>query len=413
MRKSGVEMNVLIVADGHYYRTPDGSVYADSVYDYVFYKRYLQAFDHVYAAVRITEIEEAPRGKKLSSGEGVTFLPLPAYRGPIEYAKKYFSILKCVKRYCREYDCAIFRLPAATSNIFARIYAKMKKPFAVEIVVDPWENFSPRASGNKLMLWIVRRNWTNIVRTMCAKADGASYVTQNYLQKRYPPKAILKPRSGAFTAAYSSVELADNAFAKPRIWESEQKNFCIAHVSNAFTGYEKGHLTLMRAVKLVRDQGYEVSVRFVGDGPLRKEFEQYAKKMGIADVVEFTGRLANGEEVRKVISSSDLFVLPTLAEGLPRALLEAMAEGMPCLSSPTCGVPEVLGKEFLFDFEDENGFAQGVISFVSSPEKMSLESKRNLETVKQFASSLLNERRRSFYRNLRQVAEVVAKEQGN
>ncbi len=405
-------MNVLIVADGHYYKTPDGKVYADSVYDYVFYKRYLQAFDHVYAAVRITELQEAPRGKKLSSGEGVTFLPLPAYRGPIEYIKKYFSILKCVKNYCKEFDCAIFRLPAATANIFSRIYAKTKKPFAIEIVVDPWENFSPRASGNKLMLWIVRRNWTNIVKTMCAKADGASYVTKSYLQKRYPPKAVLKPSSGAFTAAYSSVELSDDTFASARVWTDNQKKFCIAHVSNAFTGYEKGHLTLMKAVKIVRDQGYDVSVRFVGDGPLKEEFEQHANELGIADFVEFTGRLANGDEVRKVIRSSDLFVLPTLAEGLPRALLEAMAEGMPCLSSPTCGVPEVLDKDFLFDFEDEAGFAQGIISFISSPERMSLESQRNVETAKQFASSLLNERRKSFYCSLRQVAEVAAKGQG-
>ena len=42
-------MNVLVVADGHYYITPNGDVYADSVYDYNFYKRYLMSFDHVYA----------------------------------------------------------------------------------------------------------------------------------------------------------------------------------------------------------------------------------------------------------------------------------------------------------------------------------------------------------------------------
>ena len=71
-------MDVMVVADGHYYQTSDGTVYADSVYDYTFYKRYLQAFDHVYAVARIKKLECAPEGKKVSSGPGVTFLPLPS-----------------------------------------------------------------------------------------------------------------------------------------------------------------------------------------------------------------------------------------------------------------------------------------------------------------------------------------------
>lgn len=399
-------MDVMVVADGYYYQTSDGTVYADSVFDYTFYKRYLLAFDHVYAIARIKKLESAPEGKKVSSGPGVTFLPLPAYRGPIEYIKKYFSILKCVKKYCAEHDCAIFRLPAATSNIFARIYAKTKKPFAVEIVVDPWENFSPRATGNKLMLWVVRRTWTHIVKTMCAKANGASYVTQKYLQQVYPPKAVLKPNTDAFTAAYSSVELGENSFAEPRVWNKDQKKYTIAHVSNAFTGYEKGHLTLMNAVKIVRDQGHDVSVCFIGDGPRRQEFEQYAEKLGIQKAVVFTGRLANGDEVRKVIRAADLFALPTLAEGLPRALLEAMAEGMPCLSSPTCGIPEVLDLEYLFDFSDADGFAQGIIRFITEPERMAAASQRNLQIAKQFSSSKLNEKRKAFYQQLRTVAEA-------
>ncbi len=398
-------MNVMVVADGHYYQTPDGTVYAESVYDYTFYKRYLQAFDHVYAVARIQQVDSI-QGKKVSCGPGVTFLPLPAFRGPVQYAKKYLAIRKCVRDYCRRFDCAIFRLPAATANVFSKVYSKMKKPFAVEIVVDPWENFGPRASGNKLMLWYVRRSWTNIVRKMCAKADGASYVTQRYLQALYPPKSALKPTSNAFTASYSSVELGDDSFAEPRSWTAEQRSFCIAHAANSFTDYGKGHLTLMDAVKKVRDKGYDVSIRFVGDGPLREEFERYAANLGIRDAVEFTGRLANGDEVRRVIHSADMFALPTFAEGLPRVLLEAMAEGIPCLSSPTCGIPEILDAEYLFDFADVDGFADGIIRFVTDPSRMTKESQRNLETARAFASSALNERRKAFYGKLREVAET-------
>lgn len=396
-------MDVLIVADGHYYITNDGSVYADSVYDYKFYARYLQAFDHVYAAVRAVRVDTAPKNKKLCSGPGVSFLLIPYYKGPIEYIKKYFKVRRAVKQYCKKCDCAIFRIPAATSNIFCKIFARTKKPFAVEVVVDPWENFGPRAGGNKFIRTVIRHSWTSLVKRMCAKADGASYVTKEYLQSKYPPRANYD--SNAFTASYSSVELLDGMFAQPRVWSEGKTTFYISHVANYFSGYGKGHLTLMNAIKILKDRSYDVHIRFVGDGPKLEEFKGYAQKLGINDRVEFTGRLADGTAVRRVISDTDIFALPTFAEGLPRALLEAMSEGIPCLSSPTCGIPEVLSRDYLYDFADAEGFANGIEKFITNPELMTKASKDNLEMTYQFESSKLNRRRADFYMQLRHIVE--------
>ena len=393
-------MNVLVVADGHYYIDPDNNVYAESVYDYNFYKRYLQSFDHVFAAVRLESVDQTPTNMKKSSGDNVTFLPLPPYRGPKEYLLKYRNISRIVKKYCDDFDCAIFRIPAATSNIFCKTFARTQKPFVVEVVIDPWENFGPRASGNRLIRAVVRRSWTKLVKQMCWKANGASYVTERYLQKKYPPRASTIKDGKYFTESYSSVELPDESFSDERSWKENQSTFWISHVANTFTGYGKGHITLMDAVKLVREQGYDVNIRFVGDGPKRKEFEDYANSLGLFRNVIFTGRLPNGIEVRKYIHNSDLFVLPTFAEGLPRVLLEAMAEGIPCLSSPVCGIPEILNKEFLFDFSDVNGFAKGIIRFITNKQLMNKQSQINIEKAKEFSNSKLNEKRKMFYDKL-------------
>ena len=234
------------------------------------------------------------------------------------------------------------------------------------------------------------------------KANGVSYVTKKYLQERYPCKAMFN-NPEYFTASYSSVELADTSYLTPRQWNSEQKIFFISHVANYFSGYGKGHITVMNAVKIVRDRGYDVRICFVGDGPKRKEFEQYAFNIGIADYVEFAGRLSNGDEVREKIRNSDIFILPTYAEGLPRVILEAMSLGLPCLSSPTCGIPEILDKEYLYDFQDDIGFANGIEKFVKNPLLMTNESCTNLNTAKKFSASKLNECRRIFYQKLRNV----------
>ena len=398
-------MNLLLVADGHYYQTPDGTVYADSVFDYTFYKRYLMTFEHVYAVVRARQVDEVPKGKKLASGEGASFLNMPVFQGPWQYAKNYFKIRNFVKEICNDpkYDCAIFRLPASTSNIFANIFSKTKKPFAVEIVIDPWVNFGPRAEGFRLFNMIYQREWTNVVKTMCAKADGASYVTSKYLQKLYPPRAYNDET--CFTANYSSVELADGSFAEPRTWAADQKEFVITHASNYFNSYAKGHLTVIKALQLVRQQGVNARVCFIGDGPLREEFAQKASELGVGDYVDFTGRLANGDEVRKVMKSSDLFILPTYAEGIPRVLLEAMSMGLPCLSSPICGIPEVLKPEYLYDFDDYEGFAKGITNLFTNPALMASVSIENLEMAKDFRSSVLNERRKKFYDQLKAKAK--------
>lgn len=396
-------MNVLVVADGHYYVTKDGCVYADSVYDYNFYARYLTAFDHVYAAIRAIEVDQIPSGKKMCSGPNVSFVFLPYYRGPIEYIKKYFSIRKVIRAYCKTFDCAIFRIPSATANIFCQYFSRTKKPFAVEVVVDPWENFGPRATGNRIIRSIIRYSWTHLVKNMCAKATGASYVTQEYLQSKYPPRAMKDP--DAFTSSYSSVELPDHLFADAKKWDNRQQKFHISHVANYFSGYGKGHITLIQAIKILNERSWDVTIHFVGDGPKRKEFEEYAKKLGIADKVLFVGRLTNGDEVRKTIRNTDIFALPTFAEGLPRALLEAMSEGLPCLSSPVCGIPEVLSKEFLYDFDDAKGFASGIERLISNTELMEKVGANNLSTAHKFSSTLLNKRRSEFYLKLRNVAD--------
>lgn len=399
-------MNVLVVADGHYYQTPDGTVYAESVYDYTFYKRYLLSFDKVFAAIRVTQLTEKPVGKKMCSGENVTFLPLPPFSGAVGYAKNFFGLNKEINECISLCDCAVFRLPSITGNLFWKHYKKTSKPYAVEIVGDPWENFGSRETGNRIILAVARHSWTNTVKNACRQANGASYVTEKYLQKRYPPRA--NSDKNAFTASYSSVELPDDKFGETRI-RTKIGKMKISHVSNCFNSYGKGHLVVMDAIRKVCDKGCDVEVTFVGDGPLLEEFREYSRKLVIENRVHFTGRLANSEAVRDCIRSSDLFILPTFAEGLPRALLEAMAEGMPCLSSPVCGIPEILDDAYLCDFDDSDGYAEKIMYFYNNPDAMTEQSKRNLDVSKKYASSILNAKRKAFYDNLCEAVGAASK----
>lgn len=104
---------------------------------------------------------------------------------------------------------------------------------------------------------------------------------------------------------------------------------------------EKGHLVLLEAVKLLRDRGRRVEVELVGPGEFRDSLERAVKSLGIEDRVQFLGA-CSPSEINAALRSTDVFVLPSFAEGLPVALMEAMAVGVPVVTTYISGIPELV-----------------------------------------------------------------------
>jgi glycosyltransferase involved in cell wall biosynthesis len=102
---------------------------------------------------------------------------------------------------------------------------------------------------------------------------------------------------------------------------------------------QKGIGHLLEAFAQVRSVRADVRLAIAGDGPLRADLEDEARRLGIADAVTFTGAIASPWPF---LADLDLFVLPSLWEGLPYALLEAMAIGLPCVATAVDGVAEAI-----------------------------------------------------------------------
>ena len=108
---------------------------------------------------------------------------------------------------------------------------------------------------------------------------------------------------------------------------------------------QKGHVYLIEAAAEVLPPHPEARILLIGDGELRPEMERRVHTAHIADAVAFLG---SRRDVARILAASDLFVLPSLWEGLPMALLEAMASGLPCIATTVSGsaqvvVPDVTG----------------------------------------------------------------------
>ena len=120
----------------------------------------------------------------------------------------------------------------------------------------------------------------------------------------------------------------------------------------------KGGDLLLRAVSLCRQAlPARTGVVFLGDGDQKPAWQKLTRELGLAERVVFLGKNSSPEQFYR---AADAFVLPSLYEGMPNVLLEAMACGLPCLASRIGGVTDIFGERFddqLIPVEDINALA--------------------------------------------------------
>ncbi len=142
------------------------------------------------------------------------------------------------------------------------------------------------------------------------------------------------------------------------------------------------HVSNFRKVKQIPDviqifyniqKEIPAKLMMVGEGPEKEEAERLCYKLGIADKVVFLG---NSNEVDKILCFSDLFLLPSITESFGLAALEAMASGVPVISSNTGGIPEV-------NIEGISGFLSNV-NDIESMSKDAIYILSDVERLKQF-----------------------------
>jgi glycosyltransferase involved in cell wall biosynthesis len=163
----------------------------------------------------------------------------------------------------------------------------------------------------------------------------------------------------------------------------------------------KGISYLLEAAKVLLQEGEDVKVLVVGEGPIRKELEAQARDLTIDRNVVFLG---HREDVHQLIQTLDIFVLPSLSEGIPMALLEAMAASRPVVATRVGGIPEVIehGREgFLVEPKDAKGIAEGCRRLIRAPDVASRMGEQGHERVKrEYSAATVAERVVSLYREL-------------
>jgi glycosyltransferase involved in cell wall biosynthesis len=130
---------------------------------------------------------------------------------------------------------------------------------------------------------------------------------------------------------------------------------------------QKGHQVLLEAIPTVLAHQPAAQFLWVGDGPLLPALRARAKSLGVGNHLHFLGRR---DDVPELLGAADLFVLPSRFEGLPLAVLEAMAAGLPVVGTQVCGTQEAVADGRtgqLVPPDDPPALANAITALLSQP----------------------------------------------
>lgn len=360
-------------------------------------QNYLSIFDKVFVVGRVENISDLDTSNAVRvDDENIEVLPLPYFIGISGYLRNRKQVKKLLKEYLKINAANIFRIPSSYGRISATVLHKIKKPFGVEVVGDPYDVFAPGTFKHPLRIIIRYLGYFYLKRTT-KKASAAIYVTDAALQKRYPVN------TGVYKTSASDVILDEDAYAKYSKVLKKKQNYNIISVGSLDQMY-KGPDILLKAVELLKNKyNVKVYLKWMGDGKFKNEMIQFSKKLGVADEVNFLGVVKPVEKLINELDTGDLFVLASRTEGLPRALVEAMARGLPCVSTNIGGIPELISENALVNINDHKVLAKKIYEVISNPVLANELANQNFLKSKEFEYSFLKSKRDNFFQEVKKL----------
>lgn len=405
-------MRLVITLEDHLFRGKDGCTYGRGPVNYTIWTKYLEFFHEVMLLARVRNTGASPSSLQRVDGRSVFICELPDYRGPIGYLRNVLKLEDIVRQAVYAGDAYLLRIPGLVGRLVWREITRLKKAFAVEVMGDPWDALGPGSIKARLRP-LYRRVLTHDTKLICSRADAVLYWSQA-LQRRYDPG------KNSYSVVSPDVTLPQGFANSQQIAERFQRNEArckgngetpksprIGFVSSLEQMY-KGPDVLLHAVAMCKQSGLQPKVFLVGEGRYRPLVAALAARLNIQDQVAFLGQLEFGKPIFDFLDSIDLFVMPSRAEGLPRALVEAMSRACPAIGSSVGGITELLAPDDRVPAGDAKALASKMLEVLGNSERLKQMSQRNLERAKQFDPVTLLERRQAFLAHIRSHSKTAA-----
>ena len=131
-----------------------------------------------------------------------------------------------------------------------------------------------------------------------------------------------------------------------------------------------------------------------------QKWKKQIKKYNLEHNVIFDGTLPAGEPVLNWMDEMDIFLIPSLQEGLPRGLVEAMSRACPAIGVKTGGIPELISKQYIAEKKDFKKIAKMIEQMIVKKENMIEQAQYNFNKSLNYEKEKLYKKRKEFYNNI-------------
>ena len=340
-------------------------------------ERYKKAFGSICLFSRVVEgNEESIKGLKNIDSE-ILIINIGTISTFVfnKINKEYYKIIK-------ESDLIVLRLPSVVSIKVYRIIKNEKKKYLCEIMGCAFDAYWNHGIIGK----IIAIPMYLMIRNIIKKANYCLYVTEKFLQNRYP--------TNAYSINASNVNINEPKDTK-NYNNFDSQNITLFTAAALNVKY-KGQQFVIKAIKQLKKEGINVNYYLAGKGD-NNYLLKVARNNNVANNVHFLGMLKK-DEVNNMMLTSDIYIQPSLQEGLPRAVIEAMNCGLICMGANTAGIPELLDKNYIFKRKSSNAIVNCIKRALN--DNPFVISNRNTNEAKKYRSDLLDKRRNSFYEKI-------------
>ena len=382
----------LLFAHDHVFYQYNHKYYSSGGLSKEMLERYTNVFDEVIVLSRQKKLSDSNDKLTLASTDGINFVKVPNFKS-IRSIHKIIESREIINKEVAGCDLLIARLPSSIGSLAVKYAQKHNKPYLLEVVACPWDALWNHSLRGKL---IAPYKFFK-TRKLVNDANYVLYVTNEFLQKRYPSKGK------SINCSNVALREFDDNVLKNRIIKinkmKENMKVVIGTAAAVDVRY-KGQQYIIKALARLKKQGItNYEYQLVGGGD-QSYLKSIAKKFNVSDRVKFVGSIPH-DKVFDWLDNIDIYVQPSRQEGLPRALIEAMSRGLPAFGANTAGIPELLEPEFIFSktFNNINEICNILKSF--DKELMINQARRNFQEVKKYDRDIIEERRKKFLEDFR------------
>lgn len=379
-------MRALFVHDHRFVVDENGRVFSKGKVKQEMFDQYLEFVESVSVLSRSTFIHSSKIDHTFSriDNERIDFISFKNLSNPFQLLLKKNN-LKEIHKIVSGYDFVISRLPSEIGLLAVEAAKKASVKYAIEFVACPWDalwNYGRLQARIYAPIFYLRNRYA--VRD----CHCAIYVTSSFLQSRYPCKHS--------SYGISDVNIVCNTLEKK---EKYLNVACVQYnigLIGSLDSPHKGIADAIKAVRLVIEAGFNVKLNILGPG----DREPYIPScIDIEKNINFMGSYSKSEDVQAWLSMQDLYIQPSLQEGLPRAVVEAMNCAVPVIGSNAGGLPELLDASYIHRKRDYKKLSELIIRLLSNSQEYSRLSSHSIHVSDKYDFSKLADRKRLVWEN--------------